>query len=76
MSYKLFGAVWCQPCQATKKTLTSRGIDFEFIDIDENREEAVANNIRSVPTMIDDQGNRAAGLEKILELIKNDTKGN
>lgn len=82
MKYKLFGAAWCQPCQMTKKLLTDKGMLFEhgsesaegqvveYVDIDKFREQAVENGIRGVPTIIDENGTRATGQVKIMELIK------
>lgn len=51
-----FTATWCGPCKMLKpilQKLNNEGkINIEFIDIDENRELAIENKIKSVPTLI------------------------
>jgi len=52
---KYFSATWCGPCKQFKpimEELASEGYNIEFIDGDENREEAMKYNIRSVPTTV------------------------
>ena len=52
---KYFSATWCGPCKQFKpimEELASECYNIEFIDGDENREEAMKYNIRSVPTTI------------------------
>lgn len=70
MSNKLFGAVWCGNCVNTKDKLDALGVDYEYIDIDKQHDLAVEHGIRSLPTMIDSNGNRALGMLKIMELVK------
>lgn len=69
---KIFGAPWCGNCNATKTQLDGLGVQYEYINIDENPELAAEHTIRSLPTLIDGNGNRAIGLLKILELVKNE----
>ena len=52
---KYFTAEWCSPCKFFKPTiqeLIDEGVDVEIIDIDSNQEEAVANKIMTVPSLI------------------------
>ena len=52
---KYFGATWCGPCQTFKpimKEIANDGYDVEFIDIDENQQEANKYGIKGVPTTI------------------------
>jgi glutaredoxin len=70
MSNKIFGAVWCGNCNATKSQLDALGYAYEYVDIDKDHDAATANNIRSLPTLITADGQRAIGLLKILELVK------
>ena len=52
---KYFSATWCGPCKQFKpimEELASEGYNIEFIDGDDNKEEAMKYNIRSVPTTI------------------------
>lgn len=80
---KLFGAPWCGPCGVTKAKIIELGFEFstkdepkegpkviEFINIDTNMEEAKANSVRGIPLLIDDQGGRFSGFEKIIEAVK------
>ena len=30
----VYGASWCSPCKALKASLESKGIDFDYVDID------------------------------------------
>lgn len=46
-----FSATWCGPCKVLAETLKDvEGITS--IDIDQDRQRAVDNNVRSVPTLI------------------------
>lgn len=51
-------AKWCSPCSGLKKTLESKGITIEAVDIDENREMAMKYGVRGIPTILflDDDG--------------------
>lgn len=69
---KIFGAPWCGNCVQTKIQLDVLCVQYEYINIDENPELAAEHTIRSLPTMIDGNGNRAIGMVKILELVKNE----
>ena len=80
---KLYGATWCNPCGITKTKLQELGFQvvdkgtedaftdktIEFIDIDKHMEDARAEHIRGVPTMIDGDV-RLSGLEKIIAHAK------
>lgn len=70
LKYKIFGAPWCGNCNATKTQLDVLGIQYEYINIDEQPELAKEHIIRSLPTLISESGQRAIGLLKILELVK------
>ncbi|MNC05408.1 Thioredoxin [compost metagenome] len=70
MSNKLFGAPWCGNCNTTKDKFDVMGVQYEYINIDEHHDTAVEHNIRSIPTLITEAGERAVGLVKILELVK------
>ena len=52
---KVFTATWCQPCQQLKAVLSKTdlaGVNLVTVDVDAWKEEAIACNIRSVPTMV------------------------
>ncbi len=71
MKYTIFGAVWCGNCNATKQQLDAIGVEYNYVDIDQQHQLAVEHNIRSLPTLISEDGQRAVGLLKIMELVKN-----
>lgn len=72
MTYKIFGAPWCANCVQTKIQLDVLCVQYEYINIDDHPEIAAEHKIRGLPTLIDANGNRAVGLLKILELVKNE----
>lgn len=47
---KVVSAVWCSQCQALKKQLDSKGVEYEVIDADEQMEFCQQNGVRSLPT--------------------------
>lgn len=56
---KYFSATWCGPCKAFKpvmQELASAGNNIQFIDVDENNELASKYGIRSVPTVVVEEG--------------------
>lgn len=46
------GAEWCANCKVLKNSLTNAGIEFTYLDFDdeENEEFVASNSIRSLPT--------------------------
>lgn len=66
----LFTAYWCNACRLVKKTLDSKSIAYETIDVDspEGMELAAKHSIRSLPSaLIDDK--IVAGAQNILKAI-------
>jgi thioredoxin reductase (NADPH) len=56
MNIKVYGADWCSDCIIVTEFLTSRGIRFEYIKINDNDEaitllESVNNGKRIIPTL-------------------------
>lgn len=54
---KLYGADWCPDCRRAKSYLKEHHIDFEFIDVDLDKEatlkvEAINNGKRIIPTIL------------------------
>ena len=51
---KIYSATWCGPCQMLKKTISANdlGISVTTVDVDAWKEEAKADQVRSVPTLI------------------------
>ncbi|GHF55028.1 mycoredoxin [Deinococcus metalli] len=62
---KMYTTTWCGDCQAAKRALTSRGIPYEEINIEQDDQAAeyvmsVNGGRRSVPTLV--AGDVAASL--------------
>ena len=58
-SIKYFTATWCGPCQKFKpimNEISSEGHSVQFIDIDSQGALAQQYNVRSVPTLVFEQG--------------------
>ena len=56
---KYFSATWCGPCKAFKPVMNeikSEGYYVEFIDIDMLTDLAQQYNVRSVPTVVIEEG--------------------
>ena len=56
---KYFSATWCGPCKAFKPIMNeikSEGYYVEFIDIDNMSDLASKYNVRSVPTVVIEEG--------------------
>lgn len=55
-----FSATWCQPCKSLTQRLATKGISLEEYDIDNPANKALMEkyNIRSVPTVVVDDGER------------------
>ncbi|MDV6374319.1 glutaredoxin family protein [Deinococcus arenicola] len=54
---KMYTTTWCPDCTATKRALTSKGVAFEEINIEQDPEAAeyvmsVNGGRRSVPTLV------------------------
>lgn len=71
MKHTLFGAVWCANCNSVKPIIDNSGIDYTYVDIDnpENVGVVQSNNIRSLPTLVTESGDRYVGLLKIKEYV-------
>ena len=59
MNIKVYRADWCPDCVSTKKFLDSKGVDYEYIDIPDNKEaialvEQINNGRRVIPTLVID----------------------
>lgn len=50
----VFGAKSCSGCVTVKRVLQQKGIEFKDLDVNshENMEEAMANGVRSIPTLV------------------------
>lgn len=73
MKYLKFYSPTCQPCQQVDQILREKGIEYESINVLEDKETRSKFGIMGVPTVIvlDDEGNeikRAVGVHEIQKL--------
>jgi thioredoxin 1 len=57
ITIKRYTAAWCQPCKALAPIMEqlkteTQGVNFVTIDIDQNKDDAMRNNVSSIPTVI------------------------
>ena len=75
MDIKVYGADWCLDCVSTKKFLDSKGVDYEYIDITDNKEaialvEQINNGRRVIPTlMVDGVSYTNPGINGLMKII-------
>lgn len=80
----MFSAAWCQPCKQAKPKFqllaeSARDMEFEIIDIDENRDMAQDFNITGVPTFMliedNEEVQRLVGAQNVARVKEFLTKG-
>jgi glutaredoxin-like protein len=74
----MYATNWCSDCKRAKMLLDTKGVDYKFIDISDNREaieyvERVNNGMRSVPTIVFPKGKILVepSNEELLEELEN-----
>ena len=58
---KYFSATWCGPCKQFKpimEEIAGDGYSIEFIDVDNEQNKAEKYGVRSVPTVVIEQGGK------------------
>jgi thiol-disulfide isomerase/thioredoxin len=69
MGNKIVTAEWCGPCKLLKKEIAEYKVEVEYIDADENIEFCNNNNIKSIPTLITENGNIVTSYSEILKKL-------
>lgn len=69
MSLVIYGSPWCSGCQSLKSNLESKGVEYQYIDIDKEFELAQEKGIRSLPTA-EINGEMVVGMMAILDKVK------
>ena len=75
MNIKVYGADWCSDCISIKKLLDAKGIDYEYVDITDNKEaialvEKINKGRRVIPTLIvDGMSYTNPGINGLIEII-------
>ena len=74
---KYFGATWCGPCKTFKPVMNEvagEGHSVQFIDIDQQQDLAAKYNVRSVPTVVIEEGgvevDRVVGMQTKLVMLE------
>ena len=67
---KLFTSSWCAPCAVVKNELNQMKHTVEIIDIEKQRELAIAAGVRSVPSLLTGDGRLVIGSGNILDEIR------
>ena len=74
---KYFSATWCGPCKSFKpimNEIAGEGHSVQFIDIDQQQDLAAKYNVRSVPTVIIEEGgvevDRVVGMQTKLVMLE------
>jgi thiol-disulfide isomerase/thioredoxin len=74
---KYFGATWCGPCKTFKPVMNEvagEGHSVQFIDVDQQQDLAAKYNVRSVPTVIIEEGgvevDRVVGMQTKLVMLE------
>ena len=76
MNIKIYGADWCPDCVTAKKFLNSKEVEFEYIDITDNKEaialiEKINNGKRVIPTlMIDGVSYTNPGINGLIKILE------
>lgn len=57
MKIKFYGATWCPDCRRSKQLLDEKGVEYDYINIDEVEGAAeevkkINNGMQSIPTIV------------------------
>ena len=77
MNIKIYGADWCPDCVNAKNFLKSKGVEFEYIIITDNKEatsfvEKINDGKRVIPTLvIDGKAYTNPGINGLMKILEN-----
>ena len=77
MNIKIYGADWCTDCGNAKNFLKSKGVEFEYIIITDNKEaisfvEKINNGKRIIPTLVvDGETHTNPGINGLMKILEN-----
>ena len=75
MNIKVYGADWCSDCVSTNNFLISKEVEFEYINITDNKEaialvEQINKGRRVIPTlMVDGVSYTNPGINGLMKII-------
>ena len=61
---------FCAPCKALKENIKSLKIQIEYKDSVKDVDFFIENSIRSIPTLVIDNGEKITGPDHILDYLK------
>lgn len=67
---KLFTASWCVNCKPIKTLIEHGGYEVEVIDVDQCPDLVRASGVRSVPSLLLDDGSLVVGSTKIMQAME------
>lgn len=67
---RLFVGKTCIPCKKLKEWLATEGIEVPQVVVDDNMDEAEELGIKSLPTLVLDDGTLVKGSENIMTYFK------
>lgn len=71
MSYVVYGGTSCSSCETAKNLLTSKGLSYSYINVDEDMdalEEVISNKFRNLP-MIKFNGELLGNLQDLRDKL-------
>lgn len=67
---KLFTASWCATCVPIKRFIKENNLGVEIIDVDEHPDMVVSYGLRSVPTIVLDNGDLVSKTDNIKKVLE------
>lgn len=52
MKVTVYGAAWCGPCKILKRVLAEGEVNYTYVDIDEEPNQAKDAGVRGIPTTV------------------------
>lgn len=71
MKYILATSKFCGPCQNIKSYIEKNALDIEFKELASEPDFFIRNDIISVPTLVDESGNKTLGTFEIMNILSN-----
>jgi len=70
MKLSLATSKFCGPCQVIKGYIETNNLDVELKELGSDPEFFIGNDIKSVPTLVDDTGAKTSGADAIMKILQ------